>query len=200
MRSNIKFRICLRVESIEESRELLRKPDAALLPNGVPGRGWGIFHAVDGTEVVVISAQGRTYMQPIENPFTDVARLIEEGADAVFGSRYISAQYRRALMFRHTLINRTITGLTNWLTDLDLTDVETCYKAINTRLLKSLPLRSNDFRFEIEITMKLAKRRARIFEVPISYRARGREEGKKIQWTDGVAALWILARIRLRGR
>ena len=115
--------------------------------------------------------------------------FIEEGADAVFGSRYISAQYRRALMFRHTLINRTITGLTNWLTDLDLTDVETCYKAINTRLLKSLPLRSNDFRFEIEITMKLAKRRARIFEVPIRYLPRSFEEGKKIRSKDGILAL-----------
>ncbi len=115
--------------------------------------------------------------------------FIEEGADAVFGSRYISAQYRRALMFRHTLINRFITGLTNWITDLDLTDVETCYKAINTRLLKSLPLRSNDFRFEIEITLKLAKRRARIFEVPIRYLPRSFEEGKKIRARDGVLAL-----------
>jgi len=115
--------------------------------------------------------------------------FIEEGADAVFGSRYISAQYRRALMFRHTLINRFITALTNWVTDLDLTDVETCYKAINTRLLKSLPLRSNDFRFEIEITLKLAKRRARIFEVPIRYLPRSYEEGKKIRAKDGILAL-----------
>lgn len=115
--------------------------------------------------------------------------FIEEGADAVFGSRYISAQYRRALMFRHTLINRVITTLANWVTDLDLTDVETCYKAVNTRLLKSLPLRSNDFRFEIEITLKLAKRRARIFEVPIRYLPRSYEEGKKIRAKDGVLAL-----------
>src|SRR5688572_6563669 len=86
----------------------------------------------------------------------------KEGADAVFGSRYLSAPYRRALMYRHTLINKGLTELGNWLTDLFLTDIETCYKAINTELLNSIPLRSNDFRFEVEIVSKLAKRRARV--------------------------------------
>ncbi len=115
--------------------------------------------------------------------------FVEEGADAVFGSRYLSADYRRALMHRHTLINKTITALSNWFTDLNLTDVETCYKVVNTQLLKSLPLRSNDFRFEIELTSKLAKRRARIFEVPIRYLPRSYEEGKKIGMKDGLLAL-----------
>src|SRR5215203_5621203 len=87
----------------------------------------------------------------------------KEGADAVFGSRYLSAPYRRALMHRHTTINKILTSASNWLTDLNLTDLETCYKAIKTDLLKSIPIRSNDFRFEVEITFKLAKRRARIF-------------------------------------
>ncbi len=115
--------------------------------------------------------------------------FVEEGADAVFGSRYLSADYRRALMHRHTLINKTITNLSNWFTDLNITDVETCYKVVNTQLLKSLPLRSNDFRFEIELTAKLAKRRARIFEVPIRYLPRSYEEGKKIGIKDGLLAL-----------
>src|SRR5687768_11416652 len=88
-----------------------------------------------------------------------------EGADAVFGSRYISAPYRRALMHRHTMINKALTNISNWLTDLNLTDIETCYKAVKTELLKSIPLRSDDFRFEVELTFKLAKRRARVFEV-----------------------------------
>lgn len=128
----------------------------------------------------------------------DLARVVEpfvkEGADAVFGSRYISAEYRRALMWRHTRTNKIITGLSNFLTDLDLSDVETCYKAVKTSLFKSLPLRSNDFRFEIEITMKLAKRRARIFEVPIRYTPRSYEEGKKIRPKDGVLALAAMLR------
>lgn len=113
----------------------------------------------------------------------------EESADAVFGSRYLSATYRRALMHRHTLVNRTLTFVCNWFTDLNLTDLETGYKAINTTLLKSIPLRSNDFRFEVEIAFKLAKRRARIFEAPIRYVPRSYEEGKKIGMGDGWLAL-----------
>src|SRR5258705_10125892 len=113
----------------------------------------------------------------------------KEGADAVFGSRYLSAPYRRALMHRHTTINKILTSASNWLTDLNLTDLETCYKAVKTDLLKSIPIRSNDFRFEVEITFKLAKRRARIFEAPIRYLPRTREEGKKIRAWDGLLAL-----------
>ncbi len=118
----------------------------------------------------------------------------KEGADAVFGSRYLSAQYRRALMHRHTVMNRVLTSVSNWLTDLNLTDMETCYKAVNTTLLKSLLIRSNDFRFEVELTFKLAKRRARVFEVPIRYLPRTREEGKKIRAFDGVLALLAMGR------
>src|SRR5882724_3753389 len=112
-----------------------------------------------------------------------------EGADAVYGSRYLSAPYRRALMHRHTTINKILTSASNWLTDLNLTDLETCYKAVKTDLLKSIPLRSNDFRFEVELTFKLAKRRARLFEAPIRYLPRTREEGKKIKAWDGVLAI-----------
>ncbi len=115
--------------------------------------------------------------------------FIEEGADAVFGSRYMSAPYRRSLMHRHTLINKGLTGISNWLTDLSLTDLETCYKAVNTELLKSIPLRSDDFRFEVELTFKLAKRRARVFEIPIRYSPRSYEEGKKIRAHDGLLAI-----------
>ncbi len=121
----------------------------------------------------------------------------KEGADAVFGSRYLSASYRRALMYRHTLINKGLTEFGNWLTDLFLTDIETCYKAINTGLLKSIPLRSNDFRFEVEIVSKLAKRRARVFEVPIRYLPRSQEEGKKIRARDGLWALLAMLRFWL---
>lgn len=120
--------------------------------------------------------------------------FVKEGADAVFGSRYISAPYRRALMHRHTTINKFLTSASNWLTDLSLTDLETCYKVIKTDLLKSIPLRSNDFRFEVEITFKLAKRRARIFEAPIRYLPRTREEGKKIKARDGLLALMAMIR------
>lgn len=117
-----------------------------------------------------------------------------EGADAVFGSRYLSAPYRRALMYRHTIINKLVTVMANWFTDLALSDIETCYKAVNATLLKSIPLRSNDFRFEVEIAIKLAKRRARIFEAPIRYVPRSYQEGKKIRARDGVLALLAIIR------
>lgn len=128
----------------------------------------------------------------------DIVKLLspflDEGADAVFGSRYLSAPYRRALRFRHSLMNRSLTMLSNWFTDLDLTDLETCYKAVRTPLLQSIPLRSNDFRIEVELAFKLAKRQARIFETPIRYYPRTYEEGKKIGAKDGVLALGAMVK------
>ncbi len=120
--------------------------------------------------------------------------FLEEGADAVYGSRYLSAAYRRVLMYRHTRNNRWVTALAAWFSDLTVTDIETCYKAIRTPLLKSIPLRSDDFRFEVEITMKLAKRQARIFEVPIRYMPRTQQEGKKIRTRDGMLAVLAILR------
>ena len=120
--------------------------------------------------------------------------FVLEGADAVLGSRYLAASYRRALGYKHSLVNWALTGVSNWFTDLDLTDVETCYKAVRTRLLKSIPIRSDDFRIEVELTVKLAKRRAHVFEVPIRYLPRSHREGKKIGYADGLLALGALVR------
>lgn len=124
---------------------------------------------------------------------TDIPSLLipfaKEGADAVYGSRYLSAPYRRALMHRHTTINKILTFVSNWLTDLNLTDLNTCYKTVKTDLLKSIPLRSDDFRVDVELTFKLAKRRARLFEAPVKYLPRTRQEGKKIGARDGILSL-----------
>ncbi|MGH9465542.1 MAG: methyltransferase domain-containing protein, partial [Thermoanaerobaculia bacterium] len=114
--------------------------------------------------------------------------------DVVYGSRFLSGPYRRVLYFRHMLGNRLLTFASNFFTDLNLTDVETCYKVFRAPLLKSIPLRSNDFAFEIEVTAKVAKRNARIFEVPVRYAGRTYQEGKKIRWTDGAKALWTVLR------
>jgi glycosyltransferase involved in cell wall biosynthesis/phospholipid N-methyltransferase len=118
----------------------------------------------------------------------------EEGADAVFGSRFAGGPVRRALLYRHELGNRLLTFLTNLATNVNLTDMETCYKAVRTDLLRSIPIVSNDFRLEPELTIKLAKREARIFEVPISYSGRTYQEGKKINWRDGVKAMVAILR------
>jgi len=120
--------------------------------------------------------------------------FVEEQADAVFGSRFAGGAARRALLFRHELGNRFLTFLTNLVTNVNLTDMETCYKAVRTSLLKSIPLVSSDFRMEPELTIKLAKREARIFEVPISYSGRTYQEGKKIGWRDGVKAIGAILR------
>jgi glycosyltransferase involved in cell wall biosynthesis len=161
------------------------------------GKGAAIRTAIQRTtgDIIIIHDADLEY-----NP-SDIPSLLvpfaKEGADAVFGSRYLSAPYRRALMYRHTMINKMLTTLGNWLTDLTLTDIETCYKAVNATLLKSIPLRSGDFRFEVEIVFKLAKRRARIFEAPIRYLPRTHEEGKKIRMRDGLLALLAMARFWL---
>jgi glycosyltransferase involved in cell wall biosynthesis len=158
------------------------------------GKGAAVRTALSGAtgEIIIMHDSDLEY-----NP-ADIPSLLlpfaKEGADAVFGSRYLSAPYRRALMYRHTLINKFLTTLGNWFTDLTLTDIATCYKAVNATLLKSIPLRSDDFRFDIEIVLKLAKRRARIFEAPIRYLPRTYEEGKKIHALDGL--LCLLAMIR----
>jgi SAM-dependent methyltransferase len=112
----------------------------------------------------------------------------------VFGSRFAGGESRRVLLFRHQIGNKLLTFLTNLATNLNLTDMETCYKAVRTDLLRSIPLVSSDFRLEPELTIKLAKREARIFEVPISYSGRTYQEGKKIGWRDGFRALLAILR------
>jgi SAM-dependent methyltransferase len=123
-----------------------------------------------------------------------VQPFLREQADAVFGSRFLPGEYRRVLLFYHSVGNRLLTTLVNLLTNLNLSDMETCYKMVRTKLLKSIPLRSNDFRIEPELTIKLAKRGAAIFEAPIRYSGRTYAEGKKIGWRDGFLALGAIVR------
>jgi glycosyltransferase involved in cell wall biosynthesis len=123
--------------------------------------------------------------------------LLDGHADAVFGSRYLAGQQTRVLPFWHSMINQFLTLASNMFCNLNLTDMETCYKVFRTDLLKSIPIRSDRFGFEPEITMKSAKRKFRIYEVPISYHGRTYEEGKKIGWKDGVKALGVILKFWL---
>ncbi len=120
-----------------------------------------------------------------------IGPIVEGKADAVYGSRFTGSP-RRVLFFWHHLANKLLTLASNAVTNLNLTDMETGYKAFRSDLIKGIPIRSNRFGVEPELTAKLAKVRARIYEVPISYAGRGYWEGKKIRWTDGVAALWTI--------
>ena len=118
--------------------------------------------------------------------------LLDGNADAVFGSRYLVGDQTRVLPFWHSVMNKSLTLLSNMFSNLNVTDMETCYKVFRTDLLKSIPIRSNRFGFEPEITMKCGKRELRVYEVPISYHGRTYEEGKKVGWKDGVKALGVI--------
>src|SRR3954469_13433965 len=118
--------------------------------------------------------------------------LLDGHADAVFGSRYLAGEQTRVLPFWHSMINKGLTLVSNMFCNLNLTDMETCYKVWRTDLLKSIPIRSDRFGFEPEITMKVSKRQLRVYEVPISYHGRTYEEGKKIGWKDGAKALGVI--------
>jgi glycosyltransferase involved in cell wall biosynthesis len=167
---------------------LHRRPNA--------GKGAAVRAAIQAAtgHVIVVQDADLEY-DPAELPnLLDPIRLGK--ADAVFGSRFQGGP-RRVLYFWHSVGNRFLTLLSNMLTDLNLTDMETCYKMVRADLLKSLPLVSNRFGLEVEVTARLAHARARVWEIPISYSGRTYAEGKKIDWRDGLAALWHILRFNI---
>ncbi len=168
-------------------------PEIRLFRHAVnQGKGAAVRTAIGeaGGDFSIVQDADLEY-DPSEYPLL-LRPLLAGRADAVFGSRYLAGEQRRVLPFWHSMINKFLTGASNMFSNLNLTDMETCYKAFRTDLLKSIPIRSNRFGFEPEITMKCAKRKLRIYEVPISYHGRTYEEGKKIGWKDGVKALWVI--------
>jgi glycosyltransferase involved in cell wall biosynthesis len=126
-----------------------------------------------------------------------VAPILAGEADVVYGSRFLVRRAARALYFYHYIANKGLTFLSNLLTNVNLTDVETGYKAFRGDIIREMRITSTGFGFEIEVTAKVAKLRCRIYEVPISYYGRTYEEGKKIGAKDGVAALWYLVKFNL---
>lgn len=150
------------------------------------------------TELVVIHDADLEYHPADLLPMVEL--FLSEDADAVFGSRFMSGGYKRALFFRHEVGNKLLTFLCDLVCDLNLTDMETCYKMVRADLLKSIPLESSTFDVEPELAIKLAKRGSRIFEVPINYSGRTYQEGKKIGWKDGVRALWAILRYAASSR
>ena len=191
------------LRSFRESRESQNNPKFSWLfleHRRNAGKGAGIRTALAhvDTDLVVIHDADLEY-----HP-ADLLKMVEvflyEDADAVFGSRFLAGGYKRALFFRHALGNKFLTFLCDFVCDLNLTDMETCYKMVRSRLLKSIPLESSTFDVEPELAIKLAKRGARIFEVPINYSGRTYGEGKKITWKDGIRALWAISKYSLTDR
>ena len=124
--------------------------------------------------------------------------LVQGKADVVYGSRFLGAAPHRVLYFWHSVGNRLLTLLSNCLTNINLTDMETCYKVFRREIIQSIPIEEERFGFEPEITVKVAKRRLRIYEVGISYWGRTYEEGKKIGWKDGLRAVWCLLKYSMK--
>jgi glycosyltransferase involved in cell wall biosynthesis/phospholipid N-methyltransferase len=164
------------------------------------GKGAGIRTALErvDTQLAVIHDADLEYFP--EDLKKMIPLFLEQQADAVFGSRFLSSDFRRVLFYRHALANHFLTFLSDLVCDLNLSDVETCYKMVQTELLRSIPLQSRDFRIEPELAIKLAKRGARVFEVPIRYAGRGYQEGKKIGWRDGVKALGAILHFAVSDR
>lgn len=122
--------------------------------------------------------------------------VLEGKADVVYGSRFVGSEYHRVHLFWHMVGNRALTLLSNMLTNLNLTDMETCYKVFKSEVIKSFNLKSDTFTIEPELTAKVAKGKWRVYEVGISYAGRDYAEGKKIGWVDGFKALWAIVRFR----
>jgi glycosyltransferase involved in cell wall biosynthesis len=121
-------------------------------------------------------------------------------ADVVYGSRFLSGRPHRVLYFWHSVGNKILTLISNMITNLNMTDMETCYKVFRREVIQAIPIEEDRFGFEPEITVKIAKRGLRVYEVGISYWGRTYEEGKKIGWKDGFRALWCLAKYGLKER
>ncbi|GAK53114.1 glycosyltransferase, family 2 [Candidatus Moduliflexus flocculans] len=186
--------------STDGSREYLRTLNVpnirVLFHEKNQGKGAALqtgFEHVTG-DVVVIQDADLEY-DPEEYPLL-LNPILAGKADVVYGSRFLTGAERRVLFFWHSLGNKFLTFLSNMITDLNLTDMETCYKMFRAEILKEMKIEQKRFGFEPEFTVKIAKKRYRIYEVGISYHGRDYSEGKKIGWRDGVAVLWHLLKYR----
>jgi glycosyltransferase involved in cell wall biosynthesis len=190
--------------STDGTRELLQGLRAddltVLLHERNRGKGAALatgFAAARG-EICIVQDADLEY-DPDEYPLV-IGPIVQGKADVVFGSRFQGAAPHRVVYFWHRLGNGFLTLLSNMFTDLNLTDMETCYKAFRTEIIQAIRIREQRFGFEPEITAKLAHRRCRIYEVGISYYGRTYDEGKKIGWRDGVRAIWCILKYNLWAR
>jgi glycosyltransferase involved in cell wall biosynthesis len=191
--------ICVDDCSTDGTRERLGELHAAgyidkliLQPqNGGKGKAIRTALAASTGDVVIVQDADLEY-DPLDWPAL-LQPIVDGKADACFGSRFLGGPHR-VLYYWHSVGNSVLTTFSNMLTNLNLTDMETCYKAVRGDLARSLHLTSDRFGFEPEITARLAQRDARIYEVPVSYAGRTYAEGKKISWRDGVAALWHIVK------
>jgi glycosyltransferase involved in cell wall biosynthesis len=146
-------------------------------------------------DIIIIQDTDLEY-DPNEIPMV-IQPILDGKADVVFGSRFMGGQPHRVVYFWHMVGNKILTTISNMFTNINLTDIETCYKAFRREVLQSIEIEENRFGFEPEITVKVARKKVRIFEVGISYYGRTYEEGKKIGWKDGVRAIYCILKYSL---
>ena len=185
--------------STDGTRDLLRAyehPQVRIFYHEInQGKGAALRTAIRHAtgDIVVIQDADLEY-DPAEYPKL-IEPIVDDLADVVYGSRFLGGPHR-VLFFWHYVGNHLLTLLSNMMTNLNLTDMETCYKAFRREIIQSVRLRSNRFGFEPEVTAKIARLNVRIYETPISYHGRTYAEGKKIGWKDAVVALWTIIRYR----
>jgi len=198
--------LCVDDGSTDGSREILadlqREHNSirTLLQPHNMGKGAALRRGIQEAsgEFVVIQDADLEY-DPAEYPLL-LEPLVQGKADVVYGSRFLGGRPHRVLYFWHSVGNWLLTLFSNALTDLNLTDMETCYKMFRRELIQSITLEEDRFGFEPEVTVKVAKRHLRVYEVGISYWGRTYEEGKKIGWKDGFRALWCLIKYSAKER
>ena len=196
--------ICVDDGSRDGSQEILAElrrqyPQVLVFPQPHNmGKGAALRRGIrEATGDFVIIQDADLEYDPADYPLL-LDPLMQGKADVVYGSRFLGAAPHRVLYFWHSVGNRLLTLLSNCLTNINLTDMETCYKVFRRDVIQAIPIEENRFGFEPEITVKVAKRHLRIYEVGISYWGRTYEEGKKIGWKDGLRAVWCLLKYSIK--
>ena len=187
--------------SSDGSREFLKKVESynikTIFHDKNLGKGAALCSGISLAKGKIIIIQDAD-LEYDPNQFPDIIEPIVNGkADVVYGSRFQGGQPHRVVYFWHRIGNGFLTLLSNIFTDINLTDMETCYKAFRTEIIQQIKIEENRFGFEPEITAKIAKLDCRIYEVGISYYGRTYKEGKKIGWRDGVWAIWCILKYNL---